>query len=282
MALYEFPIWEFALGGSMGLVAGQQIGCKFQSRSARRVSEWCESGWKRRFDMASAILLLVLLFPFMLIIALAVKCTSRGPVLFRQRRMGRNRDEFSIFKFRTMICVRRHHGPLLTNSTDPRVTRLGRFLRRWKLDEFPQLFNVLRGDMSFVGPRPHATELWIGPEVQEAGDVVLSVRPGITSQATLNFRHEEEMLTPLQSHNVEEFYTKSIMPLKLNMEIDYLRDASFGSDLRIIFQTVSRIFTKAENTEPSVEVQNLEIEKASRAMQIEREHEYASSADRAD
>jgi lipopolysaccharide/colanic/teichoic acid biosynthesis glycosyltransferase len=266
----------------MGLVAGQQIEWKFQSRSSRRVSAWCESTWKRRFDVVGAVVLLLLLFPFMLIVALAVKCTSRGPVLFRQRRTGKDRKEFYILKFRTMICARRHHGPLLTNSTDPRVTRLGRLLRRWKLDEFPQLLNVLRGEMSFVGPRPHATGLWGGAEVQEAGDVVLSVRPGITSQATLNFRHEEEMLTPLQSHNVEEFYMKSIMPLKLNMEMDYLRDASFGSDLRIIFQTVSRIFTKADNAERSVEVQNLGIEKIPPALLIEKEHEYASSADRAD
>lgn len=266
----------------MGLVAGEQIFNKIQARSSRCVSAWCNSAWKRRLDVAGALVLLVLLLPFMLIIALVVKCTSRGPVLFRQRRTGKYRQKFYIFKFRTMICERRHHGPLLTNSTDPRVTRLGRFLRRWKLDEFPQLFNVLRGDMSFVGPRPHATELWRGAEVQEAGDIVLSIRPGITSQATLNFRHEEEMLTPLHSDNVEEFYMKSIMPLKLNMEIEYLRDASFASDMSTVLQTVSRIFTRAENAKPTAEVRNLGIEKASRAMQIEREHEYAASSDRAD
>jgi len=266
----------------MGLVAGEQIYRKYQIRTSQRVSAWCDSAWKRRFDVVGAVFLLTLLFPFMLIIALAVRCTSRGPVLFRQRRTGKDGMEFYILKFRTMICERRQHGPLLTNSVDPRVTPLGRVLRRWKLDEFPQLLNVLRGEMSFVGPRPHATELWNGPDVREAGVVVLSVRPGITSQATLNFRHEEEMLMPLQSHNVEEFYVKTIMPLKLNMEVDYLGDASFGSDLRIIFQTVSRIFTKAENAEHSAEVRDLGIEKVPNALLIEQEHEYAQSADRAD
>jgi lipopolysaccharide/colanic/teichoic acid biosynthesis glycosyltransferase len=266
----------------MGLVSGQIIEREFQSRPSHRISPWCDSAWKRRFDVASAIVLLIPLLPFMALIALAVKFSSRGPVLFRQRRTGKDRKEFYILKFRTMICERRHHGPLLTNSTDPRVTRLGRFLRRWKLDEFPQLFNVLRGDMSFVGPRPHATGLWSGSEVQEAGDIVLSVRPGITSQATLNFRHEEEMLTPLEAHNVEEFYMTVIMPLKLEMEIKYLRDASFSSDLRTVLQTVSRIFTKAENTEQSAEVRNLRIEEVHHTLLNEQEREYVPSADRAD
>ena len=200
------------------------------------------------------------------------------PATYGKRPEGILHFEVQDYDFRE----RRHQGPLLTNSTDPRVTRLGRILRRWKLDEFPQLFNVLRSEMSFVGPRPHATGLWSGTEVQEAGDIVLSVRPGITSQATLNFRHEEEMLTPLQSHNVEEFYTKSIMPLKLKMEINYLRKANFASDLRIILQTVSRIFTKAEDAKPSAEVRSLGIEKASHALLPKQERKYAPSADRAD
>jgi lipopolysaccharide/colanic/teichoic acid biosynthesis glycosyltransferase len=136
--------------------------------------------------------------------------------------------------------------------------------------------------MSFVGPRPHATRLWNGSEVREAGAVVLSVRPGITSEATLNFRHEEEMLTPLPSENVEEFYIKNIMPLKLTMELKYLQQASFSSDAGIVLQTVSRIFAKVENVLSNPRVQDLGIEKVSPAMQIDEEPEYASSADGAD
>ena len=266
----------------MGQLAGERILSKFQFRSSGPVSTWCNSPWKRRWDVAGAVILLILLFPFMLVIATAVWCTSRGPVLFRQRRTGKDREEFYILKFRTMISERRSHGPLLTNSIDPRVTPLGKVLRRWKLDEFPQLLNVLRGEMSFVGPRPHATGLWNGSEVQEAGDVVLSVRPGITSQTTLNFRHEEELLTPLPSDNVEEFYTKTIMPLKLTMEIKYLQQASFTTDARTVLQTVSRIFAKLENAEPNPKVRDLVIEKSSRPGQIYEEPEYVPSADPAD
>ena len=265
----------------MGLVAGEQIYRKFQVRTSHQVSAWCDSAWKRRFDVAGAVTLLILLFPFMLIVALAVRCTSRGPVLFRQRRTGKNGKEFSILKFRTMICERRQHGSAFHAACRSRMTPIGKVLRKWKLDEFPQLFNIFHGEMSFVGPRPHATELWNGEEVQEAGDVVLSVRPGITSQTTLNFRHEEEMLKPLPSDNVEEYYVKSIMPLKLNMEIEYLWDASFGSDLRVIFKTVSRIFSSAENAKPSVEVRDLGIEKVPHTLLVEQKHKYARSADRA-
>src|SRR5271168_1821389 len=123
----------------MGLVSGQLIEGEFQSRPSHRISPWCDSAWKRRFDFVSAMFLLIPLLPFMLLIALAVKCTSRGPVLFRQRRTGKDRKEFCILKFRTMICERRNAGSVFTRPADPRITPLGRFLRKWKLDEFPQL-----------------------------------------------------------------------------------------------------------------------------------------------
>src|SRR5712692_8714855 len=158
---------------------------EFQSESSYVVSPWCDSVLKRGFDIFGAILLLVLLSPLMIAVAILVKLTSRGPVLFRQRRPGKNGHEFTILKFRTMIDGRRHEGPAVTRPFDPRVTWFGRFMRRWKLDELPQLFNVIRGEMSFVGPRPLPTQHWEQPFMQEEATCVLSVRPGITSQATV-------------------------------------------------------------------------------------------------
>src|SRR5262249_39541198 len=142
-----------------------------------------------------------------------------------------------------MIC-NRACGPALTWTADPRVTAVGRFLRKWKLDELPQLFNVLRGDMSFVGPRPLPPALWSGHLLKEEAECVLSVRPGITGHAAINFRNEEELFVPLSSlppAQAEEEYVRHIMPVKLAMEAEYLRKASFSGDCRIIFATLVRV-----------------------------------------
>lgn len=120
-------------------------------------------------------------------------------------------------------------------------------MRKWKLDEFPQLFNVIRGEMSFVGPRPQPTKLWRQPSIQDEASMVLSVRPGITSHATVNFRNEEELLAPLSPEEVEDIYMKHVMPLKLKMELQYLCGATFLSDLGVILRTVFRIFNRQEN-----------------------------------
>jgi len=224
--------------------------CKGQldSGSIRRpvVSPWCHSPWKRAFDLTGSLLLLIVLSPLMVLLALAVKLTSPGPVFFRQRRPGKDGREFAILKFRTMLNSRERAGPLLTRAADPRVTSFGRFMRKWKLDELPQLLNVLRGEMSFVGPRPQPTSLWSRPSI--AGDAahVLSVCPGITSQATLNFRNEEELLAPLSFEEVEDVYMQTLMPIKLRMELEYLERATFESDLRIILQTAVRVFKREE------------------------------------
>jgi lipopolysaccharide/colanic/teichoic acid biosynthesis glycosyltransferase len=178
----------------------------------------------------------------MAVVALGVKLTSGGPVFFRQRRPGKNGSEFSIVKFRTMVDSKHISGPVLTRACDPRVTSFGRHLRRWKIDELPQLFNVLAGDMSFVGPRPQPTKLWQQPSIQKQAVCVLSVRPGLTSQATLNFRNEEELLAPLSAEETEAVYMKHVMPLKLAMEIEYLRTATFLADFHLILKTALRIF----------------------------------------
>jgi len=215
---------------------------ELQGEPGFALSPWYSSIWKRTFDVVAAVSLLILLCVPMMLIALAVKLTSPGPVFFRQRRPGRGGREFIIFKFRSMIDNRRREGRVVTRAADPRVTRFGGFMRKWKLDELPQLFNVLRAEMSFVGPRPLPTRLWQHPSVQEWAVRVLSVRPGITSQATVNFRNEEELLAHLSFEDVEEVYRRSIMPLKMAMELEYLCNASFTSDMRIIFKTVLRVF----------------------------------------
>src|SRR5262249_52710775 len=142
-----------------------------------------------------------------------------------------------------MIC-NRACGPALTWTADRRVTGVGRFLRKWKLDELPQLFNVLRGDMSFVGPRPLPPALWNGHFMKEEAEFVLSVRPGITGHAAISFRNEEELFVPLSSLppvQAEEEYVRYIMPIKLALELEYLRKASFAGDCRIVFVTVLRV-----------------------------------------
>ncbi len=220
--------------------------CEFQSSSSYVVSPWCYSAWKRGCDILGAILSLILLLPLIAAVALAVKLTSRGPVLFHQRRPGKNGREFTILKFRTMIDGRHHEGSAVTRPFDPRVTWFGRFMRRWKLDELPQLFNVIRGEMSFVGPRPLPTQHWEQPFMQEEAACVLSVRPGITSQATVKFRNEEELLAPFSSEQVEEVYMRAIMPVKMKMNLEYLQGANFISDLRIVLKTISRVFNPQE------------------------------------
>jgi lipopolysaccharide/colanic/teichoic acid biosynthesis glycosyltransferase len=218
----------------------------FQSACLYAASPWCNSSWKRGCDILGAILLLIVCLPIMIIVALGVKLTSRGPVFFRQRRPGKNRHEFSILKFRTMRDSRHHAGSPITRCYDPRVTLFGRFMRKWKLDELPQLFNVLRGDMSLVGPRPLPTSHWRQPFAPEEASCVLSVRPGITSQATLRFRNEEELLAPFSVEEVEEVYMTAFMPVKLKIELEYLQGASFTSDLSIVFKTAFRIFDRQE------------------------------------
>jgi lipopolysaccharide/colanic/teichoic acid biosynthesis glycosyltransferase len=222
----------------------------FQSASLHAASPWCNSVWKRGYDIFGAISLLIVSLPLMIVVALVVKVTSAGPIFFRQRRPGKNGCEFSILKFRTMRDGGHQTGPALTRPDDPRVTLFGRFMRKWKLDELPQLFNVLRGDMSFVGPRPLPTSHWQQPLVQETASCILSVRPGITSQATLKFRNEEELLAPFSAEEVEEVYMRAFMPMKLKMDIEYLQSASFRSDLRIVFKTAFKILDRqAEGTD---------------------------------
>lgn len=215
-------------------------------RRSPSASAWYHSVWKRAFDIFAAAVLLVLLLPLMVVVALVVKLTSPGPVLFRQRRPGRDGREFYILKFRTMIDGGHRAGPAFTRPSDPRITPCGSFMRKWRLDELPQLLNVISGQMSFVGPRPLPTSHWEQAALLNEAACVLSVRPGITSEVTLNFRNEEQLLSAVGSEEVGHLYLSGILPLKLEMEARALQHGSFGRDLRVMLRTVLWVFRQSE------------------------------------
>ena len=201
---------------------------------------------KRCLDVAAASILVVLLSPLFAVVALAVRLSGPGPILFRQARVGRGGKPFDILKFRTMRVSQRP-GSLLTTAGDPRVTRVGRVLRRWKLDELPQLINVLQGEMSFVGPRPEVPRYV--DMFAETYRELLAVRPGITDPASVAFRNEEALLG--RSPNAEELYVHEILPRKLELSQAYVRQRSLGLDLRLMARTVAAIFgidTTSEQT----------------------------------
>lgn len=202
------------------------------------LSSWCWSPGKRALDLAIACSLVVVTFPVMMLAAAAVKLTSRGPVLFRQKRVGRNGCLFELIKFRSMHAAA-ESGPGVTTENDPRVTAAGRILRKWKLDELPQLFTVIRGDMSLVGPRPDLPEFCATLTGEQRQ--VLELDPGITGAATLMYRHEEKLLAGRDG--ISDYYVNQIYPDKVQLDLDYARQASFAGDMRILMRTLSAIFS---------------------------------------
>jgi lipopolysaccharide/colanic/teichoic acid biosynthesis glycosyltransferase len=195
-------------------------------------SPWCASTWKRAFDLLCIIPGLILLSPLLGVIAIAVRLTSPGPVIFRQQRAGQNRRLFTIYKFRTMVENSEAIGPGHTAKGDPRVTSFGRFLRRFKLDELPQLYNVLRGDMSLVGPRP---------KLPDHDPVPMACRPGVTGAATLAFRHESRILSEVPADRIERFYQQYIVPQKMRLDSEYMERATILSDISLLLATVFRM-----------------------------------------
>ena len=189
---------------------------------------------KRVYDLLfSGLGLVSLSLPFLLI-ALVIKLTDRGPVFFRQQRVGQFGRLFWIWKFRTMIVNAEKRGLSVTRGDDPRITGIGRILRQTKLDELPQLWNVLRGDMSLVGPRPEVPR-YVARYTAEQRQV-LNAKPGITDLATLQFRHEEELLR--DAADVEAFYLEHCLPQKIELNLRYLPRASLWQDTRIILHTL--------------------------------------------
>lgn len=195
---------------------------------------------KRIFDIIASGLGLIILSPLFLILAIWIKCDSKGPVFYRQVRVGKNNKDFRIFKFRSMR-VGSDKGSLVTiGGRDPRVTRSGYFIRKFKLDEFPQLINVFVGDMSLVGPRPevrHYVDYWTPEQMH-----VLDVRPGITDPASIKFRNENELLE--QAEDPEKYYIEVVMQEKLKLYLEYVQNHSFWGDIKLIFQTFKVIITE--------------------------------------
>ena len=177
---------------------------------------------------------LIILSPIFLILAIWIKADSNGPVFYRQMRVGLSNKDFRIFKFRTMRPDADKTGGLITiGGRDPRVTRSGYYIRKYKLDEFPQLINVFLGDMSLVGPRPevrHYVDYWTAEQMH-----VLDVRPGITDPASIKFRNENELME--KAEDPEKYYIEVIMQEKIKLYLEYVENASFWYDIKLIFQT---------------------------------------------
>lgn len=194
---------------------------------------------KRVFDVTAALAGLLILSPLFAAIELLIKLTSPGPVFYHAARVGRYGKPFTLYKFRSMVVGAQRLGPAITAQGDPRVTRIGRFIRRTKLDELPQLLNVLKGDMSLVGPRPEDPRyVALYTPDQRA---ILSVRPGMTSAASLAYRHEEALLS---GTNWERFYRDDVMPRKLAVDLEYMQHANLLTDIGLIIRTLLALFRK--------------------------------------
>jgi lipopolysaccharide/colanic/teichoic acid biosynthesis glycosyltransferase len=201
-----------------------------------------EMALKRAMDVLLAGALIVLLLPLLLLAAVLVKLSSPGPILFRQQRVGRGEALFRVYKFRSMRVG--SGGPQVTAGNDTRITPAGRRLRQWKLDELPQLFNVLRGEMSLVGPRPEVPRYL--PYYTNEQRRVLSVRPGITGVCQLAFRHEETILAARE--DPESYYIHTLLPEKLELDLRYIRERTVFGDLRLLVRTLGAITRRAPRT----------------------------------
>jgi lipopolysaccharide/colanic/teichoic acid biosynthesis glycosyltransferase len=193
---------------------------------------------KRAFDYLVAAIGLVLLFPVFAVVSILIKVDSSGPVFFRQERIGKGFRPFLIYKFRTMVEDAARHGTAITIGADPRITRVGRFLRQTKIDELPQLVNVVMGEMSLVGPRPevaHYVEMF-----REDYEEILQVRPGITDLASLKYQSESEWLSRFD--NPEREYVTHVLPEKIKLAREYVQRTSMIVDIVLILKTVPKLF----------------------------------------
>lgn len=189
---------------------------------------------KRIFDFLVSLLGIIILSPIFIIVSIAIKMDSKGNVLFLQRRVGRYEKEFNIYKFRTMVTDAEKLGKQITVGNDSRITRVGAFLRKTKIDELPQLFNVLKGDMSLVGPRPEVPK-YVNLYTEEQKKV-LNVRPGITDMASLRYRDENDILGKVD--NPEEYYINVIMKDKLSLNLEYIDKSNIFFDIYLIVKTI--------------------------------------------
>lgn len=196
---------------------------------------------KRVFDLIFATLALVIFSPLFLVLAVAIKLESKGPVFYRGVRVGLNGRHFRIFKFRTMVADAEQQGAASTQEYDRRLTRGGRLVRRFKLDELPQLLNVLSGEMSLVGPRPEVPKfVALYTEKERA---ILTVRPGLTDWSSIKFHNEGEIIEASGIADADEAYARLIRPEKLRLQLNYVYEHNLFLDLRIIFCTIFTIFS---------------------------------------
>ena len=195
---------------------------------------------KTVFDRTFALFALVCFSPLFILVGLLIKIIDGGPVLFKQERIGKNCVPFTLYKFKSMRMMQQSHEGHFAPGDQSRITKLGKLLRSTKLDELPQLINVLRGNMSMVGPRPEV-EHWIAA-YPERWRKVLSVNPGITDNASIAFRHEEELL--VRSKNPERVYRELVLPAKLLLYEDYVDHHSFAGDLKLLLKTIFYVIFK--------------------------------------
>lgn len=193
---------------------------------------------KRLFNIIVSLLGLIILSPFFLVLAIAILLDSKGGVFYMQTRVGKNNIDFKLYKFRSMAVDAEKKGLLTVGRQDVRITSVGKFIRQYKLDELPQLINVLIGDMNLVGPRPEVRK-YVNLYTKEQSSV-LNVRPGITDYASIEYRNENEILA--QSDDAEKTYIDLVMPHKLELNRKYIEDPSLGHDIKLIFKTLSIIF----------------------------------------
>ena len=194
--------------------------------------------FKRLFDLLLSFFGIIILFPVFIIISLAIKATSKGNIIYKQERIGKNYKKFYIYKFRTMRINADKEGLLITVQNDSRITKFGKLIRKSKLDELPQLFNVLFGQMSFVGPRPEV-EKYVNLYTDRQKKV-LSIKPGITDYASIKYRNENKILE--KSENPEITYINEILPSKIEYNLVYIRNMSILKDIVIIFSTIFSLF----------------------------------------
>jgi len=193
---------------------------------------------KRLFDLVFVIPGLIILSPVFLVVGFLIKSKDGGSIFFKQTRVGKEGKHFKVLKFRTMVVDAEKLGAKVTTGNDPRITPVGAFLRKYKLDELPQLLNVLMGNMSLVGPRPEVPE-YVEFYPQETKDIIFSVHPGITDTASIEFVNENELLT--DSKDPIEDYKNKVLPIKLGYSMDYVKTRSLWVDFKLILKTVSAI-----------------------------------------
>ncbi len=221
---------------------------KLVINSEENVTASIKSGLPRQAEAAIALAGLVMVAPLIALAAIAVAVTSRGPVIFRQKRMGRKGRPFTMYKLRTMRVT--NSGPQVTAGDDVRVTPVGKFLRKTKLDELPELWNVLKGDMSLIGPRPEVPR-YIDLE-DRMWRLVLEARPGIADPMTLRLRNEEALLVEVEGDR-ERFYLETLVPFKLEGYLDYLQARSWRSDLKVLWQTAIAVAFPNKTPLPTLE-----------------------------